>query len=194
MFKLGFKTSSSSFSMDLLVMENLFFNRDITETFDLKGSIRNRLAKSQLVLMDENLIKVSCERPLYVTPEARQNLLAKLERDTAFLCGQAMMDYSLLVGLEKDTGELVRNFEMCFVCGPRIYFLSFREGQRFGSKQCVAMIGVVCGAALVGAKGKGNILEKTLEASYCPFCTIFSAALLTADTFLSAIFFRQREE
>ena len=50
--------------MDLLVMENVFYGRSISEKYDLKGSIRNRLVDtsrvedSQLVLWDENLLKV----------------------------------------------------------------------------------------------------------------------------------------
>lgn len=46
----------------VLIMENLFYNLDISNKFDLKGSDRNRLVdpKSQngeIVLLDENLIK-----------------------------------------------------------------------------------------------------------------------------------------
>lgn len=47
-YKVGLKTSTSSLKLDVLVMENLFFGRDIADRYDLKGSIRNRLAyKSQ---------------------------------------------------------------------------------------------------------------------------------------------------
>lgn len=46
----------------VLIMENLFFNCDISNKFDLKGSDRNRLVdpsnqNGEIVLLDENLIK-----------------------------------------------------------------------------------------------------------------------------------------
>jgi len=47
----------------LLVMENLFYAHSVSHKFDLKGSVRNRLAnpnsesQSEIVLLDENLIK-----------------------------------------------------------------------------------------------------------------------------------------
>lgn len=44
-------------------MENLFYGRAITDKFDLKGSVRNRLvnpeevdSEGELVLLDENLL------------------------------------------------------------------------------------------------------------------------------------------
>lgn len=47
---------------NLLVMENLFYNRTVTHKFDLKGSMRNRLVNpddqdGEIVLLDENLLK-----------------------------------------------------------------------------------------------------------------------------------------
>lgn len=52
----------SSFNSNLLVMENLFYNKNISHIFDLKGSVRNRLVDpnsqdGEIVLLDENLIK-----------------------------------------------------------------------------------------------------------------------------------------
>lgn len=48
--------------MDVLVMEYLFYKHNHTQTWDLKGSLRNRMAStgknsSDLVLLDENLMK-----------------------------------------------------------------------------------------------------------------------------------------
>lgn len=54
--------SNQAFQSNLLVMENLFYMRDIIRKFDLKGSVRNRLVnpknihEGELVLLDENLI------------------------------------------------------------------------------------------------------------------------------------------
>lgn len=46
----------------VLVMENLFYGREISQKFDLKGSMRNRLVvpddrDGEIVLLDENLLK-----------------------------------------------------------------------------------------------------------------------------------------
>jgi 1-phosphatidylinositol-3-phosphate 5-kinase len=47
--------------MDLLVMENLFYDRKIHKIFDLKGLMRNRHVQStgreSEVLQDENLVQ-----------------------------------------------------------------------------------------------------------------------------------------
>lgn len=50
----GVKWKSPTF----IVMPNLFYNRQLTRVFDLKGSMRNRLAvvKPGAVLQDENYL------------------------------------------------------------------------------------------------------------------------------------------
>ncbi|XP_065348560.1 1-phosphatidylinositol 3-phosphate 5-kinase isoform X2 [Cloeon dipterum] len=108
-------SSSTSNKTHLLVMENLFYGRSITQRFDLKGSVRNRLVETsgpnaqgeEIVLLDENLIKMSCEAPLYIQPHCKMVLTLAIERDTQFLSSQAVMDYSLLVGLDEQRKELV---------------------------------------------------------------------------------------
>ncbi len=114
-FRVGFKNSQTNTSLrvDLIVMENLFYGRNIKESYDLKGSIRNRLVDtngktdSTLVLLDENLLKVACERPLYVSFLSKQILLSAITIDTQFLATHSMMDYSLLVGMDSEKNELV---------------------------------------------------------------------------------------
>ncbi|KAF5299848.1 hypothetical protein FQA39_LY11385 [Lamprigera yunnana] len=96
----------------LLVMENLFYNRRVTHKFDLKGSMRNRLVnpdnqEGEIVLLDENLLKMTCETPLYILPHSKSVLTAAILNDTDFLSEQSVMDYSLLVGLDSDNKELV---------------------------------------------------------------------------------------
>ena len=113
-FKIGFKGTSffndRALKIDLLVMENLFYGKGINESYDLKGSIRNRLVadscSSNLVLLDENLLREACDRPLYIKNGCKQRLLAAIERDTQFLQDHSIMDYSLLVGKTND-GALV---------------------------------------------------------------------------------------
>ena len=59
------------------------------------------------VLLDENLLRVSCESPLYINQEDKEVLNEAIKRDTAFLASHQMMDYSLLAGICKEQNELV---------------------------------------------------------------------------------------
>ncbi|XP_050432860.1 putative 1-phosphatidylinositol 3-phosphate 5-kinase isoform X2 [Adelges cooleyi] len=113
-YKVRYRNSikGSSFNSNLLVMENLFYNKNISHIFDLKGSVRNRLVDpnsqdGEIVLLDENLIKMSCESPIYVFPHSKIILNQAINDDAEFLTKQLVMDYSLLVGLDEDSGELV---------------------------------------------------------------------------------------
>ncbi|KAK2584922.1 hypothetical protein KPH14_002518 [Odynerus spinipes] len=115
-YRVSFKndTTNNGIRTSVLVMENLFYNRDITDKFDLKGSIRNRLVnpddidhEGELVLLDENLLNMSCDSPLYIRSHSKAVLNRAIERDTKFLADNSVMDYSLLVGLEPSSDELV---------------------------------------------------------------------------------------
>lgn len=57
--------------MDILVMENIFYNRDLFPIYDLKGSERARLARDDpsdpaRVLMDQNLMQSNLNDPILV--------------------------------------------------------------------------------------------------------------------------------
>ncbi|CAB0037002.1 unnamed protein product [Trichogramma brassicae] len=115
-YRVSFKnnTTNAALRTSVLVMENLFYNRSITDKFDLKGSQRNRLVnlddfdhEGELVLLDENLLNMSCDSPLYIRPHAKAVLNKAIEEDTKFLADNCVMDYSLLVGLEPNSDELV---------------------------------------------------------------------------------------
>ncbi|XP_033330522.2 1-phosphatidylinositol 3-phosphate 5-kinase fab1 isoform X2 [Megalopta genalis] len=116
-YSVSFKNNTTNAAlrrMCLLVMENLFYNRTITDKFDLKGSVRNRLVnpvdmchEGELVLLDENLLNMSCDSPLYIRSHSKAVLNRAIEQDTKFLADNSVMDYSLLVGLEPNSDELV---------------------------------------------------------------------------------------
>ena len=114
-YKIGYQNSKTGAAMkqDLLVMENLFYNQKVTQIYDLKGSMRNRLVSTSgkrvedLVLLDENLLKESIHSPLYVRPHSKAVLTSAITRDTQFLADHSVMDYSLLVGCDDSTNELV---------------------------------------------------------------------------------------
>lgn len=63
-YQIIFRNNSTNATLrtNLLVMENLFYNRTVSQKFDLKGSMRNRLVNpdnqdGEIVLLDENLLK-----------------------------------------------------------------------------------------------------------------------------------------
>ena len=62
---------------------------------------------SSQVLMDENLLKVARERPFYIRKDKNPEFYSSIHRDTNFLTQHSMMDYSLLVGIDADTNDLV---------------------------------------------------------------------------------------
>ncbi|XP_023633393.1 microfibrillar-associated protein 1A-like [Capsella rubella] len=71
----------------LIVMENIFFNRTLTEQYDLKGKTQGRLTLNRAeTLLDQNFVNQMHSSPLRA---------------------QNTMDYSLLVGVEKKNNEVV---------------------------------------------------------------------------------------
>ena len=98
-------------NLEFLIMENLFYNRKVSKSYDLKGSVRNRMMKqdagAQHVGLDENFLQVSCEKPLYVNQQDKDILNAAIKRDASFLASHHMMDYSLLVGICDEESALV---------------------------------------------------------------------------------------
>lgn len=107
--------TQSSSECYYMVMRNLFYKRNISQRFDLKGSMRNRLVNTknpdntEHVLMDENLLRISTmdENPLLVHAKSKQILNEAIDNDSKFLTSISVMDYSLLVGVDKENHELV---------------------------------------------------------------------------------------
>ncbi|KAK6914631.1 Chaperonin Cpn60/GroEL/TCP-1 family [Dillenia turbinata] len=97
--------------MDVLVMENLLFRRNVTRLYDLKGSSRSRYnpdsSGSNKVLLDQNLIEAMPTSPIFVGNKAKRLLERAVWNDTAFLASIDVMDYSLLVGVDEGKHELV---------------------------------------------------------------------------------------
>lgn len=97
--------------MDVLVMENLFYNKKTTRIFDLKGSMRNRHVKQtgreNEVLLDENMVEFIYESPLFVREHSKKLLRSSLWNDTLFLAMMNVMDYSLVIAIDTENHELV---------------------------------------------------------------------------------------
>ncbi|GAA5923769.1 hypothetical protein JCM3775_000500 [Rhodotorula graminis] len=95
-------------NVDFLVMENLFYGRQLKQIFDLKGSTRNRRAdENNPVLLDENLLEVSLKSPFYVREESKQFIKQAIFNDSQFLSDLNVMDYSLVVGVDAVKSELL---------------------------------------------------------------------------------------
>ncbi|KAI5844608.1 hypothetical protein DFP73DRAFT_477973 [Morchella snyderi] len=103
-------TTGIEIKWDVLVMENLFYDRKTTRIFDLKGSMRNRYMQStgdqNEVLLDENMIEFIYESPLFVREHSKKLLRASVWNDTLFLSRQNVMDYSLMIGIDEVRKEL----------------------------------------------------------------------------------------
>jgi 1-phosphatidylinositol-3-phosphate 5-kinase len=103
--------TNTEIKLDLLVMENLFYDRSPSRTFDLKGSMRNRKIQStgeqNEVLLDENMVEYIYESPLFAREHSKRLLRASVFNDTLFLARQDVMDYSLMVAVDEGKKELV---------------------------------------------------------------------------------------
>ncbi|XP_062288288.1 1-phosphatidylinositol 3-phosphate 5-kinase isoform X3 [Scomber scombrus] len=115
-YRIGYKNSQNNMEkkLDLLVMENLFYGRKMAQVFDLKGSLRNRNVKTdsgkescEVVLLDENLLKLIHDNPLYIRSHCKAILRAAIHSDAYFLSSHLIIDYSLLVGRDDATDQLV---------------------------------------------------------------------------------------
>jgi 1-phosphatidylinositol-3-phosphate 5-kinase len=97
--------------MDLMVMENLFYKRNISRVYDLKGSARSRYNSDtsgvNKVLLDTNLLEALRSNPIFLGSKAKRSLERAVWNDTSFLAGVDVMDYSLLVGVDEESSELV---------------------------------------------------------------------------------------
>jgi 1-phosphatidylinositol-3-phosphate 5-kinase len=97
--------------LDLLITENLFYDRVPSRIFDLKGSMRNRKIQStgeqNEVLLDENMVEFISESPLFAREHSKKLLRASVWNDTLFLARQNVMDYSLMIAVDETRKELV---------------------------------------------------------------------------------------
>jgi 1-phosphatidylinositol-3-phosphate 5-kinase len=78
--------------MDLMVMENLLFGRNISRTYDLNGAIYSRHISSsdsskdlQQVYLDQNFIDDLRVSPFYVGVKTKHLLQRAIWNDTTFL-------------------------------------------------------------------------------------------------------------
>jgi chaperonin GroEL (HSP60 family) len=103
--------SGLEFNWFMLVMENLFYDRSPNRRFDLKGSMRNRKIQStgerDEVLLDENLVDIIFEKPIFVREHTMKLLKASVWNDSLFLFKQNVMDYSLMAGFDDEAKDII---------------------------------------------------------------------------------------
>ena len=137
MYQVGFhnKASGRKVLKEVVVMENLFYQRRVTRVFDLKGSARSRYVPTEnvetfdtllvrrraarahghhfetstdsKVLMDDNLMELTKGLPLPLKHRANVYLQRAVENDTDFLAVVNTVDYSILVGIDENSYEIV---------------------------------------------------------------------------------------
>lgn len=70
---------------------------------------------------------MTCESPLYIYPHSKTVLMQAINNDVTFLASQSVMDYSLLVGLDEMTQELVVGIIGKAYLGNRSDYLCFKN-------------------------------------------------------------------
>ncbi|KAF9970864.1 1-phosphatidylinositol-3-phosphate 5-kinase [Actinomortierella ambigua] len=112
-YRVGYKNGAlgRTMNMDVLIMENLFYDRKNLQVYDLKGSRRNRFVqptgKENEVFLDENFIQFMSESPFFIREHAKMQLSESLANDSLFLQRFNIMDYSLLVAIDDEKQELI---------------------------------------------------------------------------------------
>ncbi|KAG8839645.1 hypothetical protein FRC18_009575 [Serendipita sp. 400] len=105
------ETGAVQSKADLLIMENLFYERKISQTFDLKG-IEGRKVKpsgkgpQSKTLFDGEWIEGQKKALILLHPHSKIVLEEGISLDTEFLAQSNIMDYSLLLGVDKTRDHL----------------------------------------------------------------------------------------
>ncbi|KAG1328066.1 1-phosphatidylinositol-3-phosphate 5-kinase FAB1A [Cocos nucifera] len=103
--------SGKEVKIDLMVMENLLFGHSFSRIYDLKGAVFSRYVPDTndhgKVLLDQNYIEDMRVSPIYIAGRTKHLFQRAIWNDTAFLTSINVMDYSLLVGVDKQRHELV---------------------------------------------------------------------------------------
>ncbi|PIL34683.1 hypothetical protein GSI_03463 [Ganoderma sinense ZZ0214-1] len=105
------ETGNTQAKADLLVMENLFFDRNITKTFDLKGiqgrKIKDRSGSHSKTLFDGEWIEGQQRALTLVRTHSKVVLQEAIKADCEFLARSNIMDYSLLLGVDEENKEMI---------------------------------------------------------------------------------------
>jgi 1-phosphatidylinositol-3-phosphate 5-kinase len=108
------KTGEVKQKLDLVVMEHLFYEQDVSRKFDLKG-ITSRVTKTKedgQTLWDADW-EQSYQNRLLIHPHHKMVLREAIAADTEFLAKNNVMDYSCLVGVDDKEKTLTAGLIDC---------------------------------------------------------------------------------
>ncbi|KAJ3707721.1 hypothetical protein LUZ61_011426 [Rhynchospora tenuis] len=90
--------------MDLMVTENLAYGRHLSRQYDLKGAIfaRHIVGPDSCTFLDQNFIEDMRECPIYLSQRTKKLFERAIWNDTSFLTSINVMDYSLLLGVDRE--------------------------------------------------------------------------------------------
>lgn len=105
-----------------IIMEDIFYGKTISKTYDLKGSRRNRMSKEEHIFLDSNYINQMRDHPVYIDKASQLSMLLfsirikfktnfkvlhnAIYNDADFLSSHSIIDYSLLVGVDEENDKL----------------------------------------------------------------------------------------
>ncbi|KAI9204601.1 uncharacterized protein BJ171DRAFT_423957 [Polychytrium aggregatum] len=99
--------------IDVLIMENVFYQFKISRKFDLKGvQVRHNLKevkenRKDQVLWDGDWVDGRCKDQFMLYAYSKLIITEAIQNDVAFLSNNNIMDYSLLLGVDNEKKELV---------------------------------------------------------------------------------------
>ncbi|KAF5320160.1 hypothetical protein D9611_010357 [Ephemerocybe angulata] len=106
------ETGAVQSKVNLLVMENLFYDQNISKTFDLKG-IQGRKVKpsnttggTTKTFFDGEWIEGQQKTLMLVRPYSKRIIQEAIRNDAEFLAKSNIMDYSLLLGVDETKKEI----------------------------------------------------------------------------------------
>lgn len=88
--------------ISVILMENVFHSLQrlkINEKYDLKGSIAGRRVKRGSASAGATLKDLDLQKKIYIGRENKTAVMEQLAKDTAFLAGLQIMDYSMVLGI-----------------------------------------------------------------------------------------------
>jgi 1-phosphatidylinositol-3-phosphate 5-kinase len=102
-FTVTVESEQVNYNHKCILMENLSAGFDDFETYDLKGSARNRWLESATVKLDTNYRRSRIEQRVVLTTPTKDGLMKQIARDSMFLAQHRVMDYSMLAIVARAT-------------------------------------------------------------------------------------------
>ncbi|OHT08180.1 hypothetical protein TRFO_23390 [Tritrichomonas foetus] len=101
-FDISVQCEKIKYKHHCILMENLNYGLgNGCKTYDFKGSTRGRLIDSNSVQLDTNYLLSSIDQRVIFSVNDREKFMKQLKKDARFLSKQNIMDYSLVMIVEK---------------------------------------------------------------------------------------------